>query len=173
MTISTSYSLTACDGSNQENTLGRMQFVNGFLFIVLALSVLPGLPGRAQAVSECSLVVHVDGIRNQKGDIGVSLFTSSDGWPENNDKAFLHGPHPFSGDKATVTLEVPAGRYGVAVIHDENSNHKLDRNFFGIPKEGFGFANNPKVFLTPPDFKTASVEVGCPVTETTIHLIYK
>ena len=44
---------------------------------------------------------------------------------------------------------------------------------FHIPKEGFGFSNNPTVFLTPPSFDTAAIPVTCPTTETTIHLIYK
>ena len=121
----------------------------------------------------CTLIVHVDGFRNQKGDAGLSLFNSADGWPENNDKSFLHGPHPFTGTATTITLQVPPGRYAIVALHDENSNHKLDRNMFGIPKEGFGFSNNPKVFLSAPSFNTAAIPVTCPTTETTIHLIYK
>ena len=140
---------------------------------VIAIGAAAASGQTPNQANTCSLVIHVDGFRNQKGDVGVSLFTSPDGWPEKNDKAFLHGPHPFSGDKTTVTLEVPAGRYAITVLHDENGNHKMDRNFLGIPKEGYGFANNPRVFLTPPDFKTASIDVGCPQTETTIHLNYK
>ena len=76
---------------------------------VLLLAALTVAAAPAWAQSNCTLVIHVDGFRNQKGDVGVSLFTSPDGWPEKNDNAFLHGPHPFSGDKTTVTLEVPAG----------------------------------------------------------------
>ena len=44
---------------------------------------------------------------------------------------------------------------------------------FGIPKEGFGFTNNPHVLLSAPSFDTAAITVSCPTTETTIHLIYK
>jgi uncharacterized protein (DUF2141 family) len=44
---------------------------------------------------------------------------------------------------------------------------------FGIPKEGFGFANNPHVALSAPAFKVALVHVLCPATETAIHLQYK
>lgn len=147
-------------------------FVGTVFALALLLATAP-VCAQSPTAKTCTLIVHVDGFRNQKGDVGVSLFTSPDGWPEKNDKAFLHGPHPFSGRQTNVTLEVPPGRYAIAVIHDENSNHKLDRNFLGIPKEGFGFANNPRVFLSSPDFKTASVDVGCPTTETMIHLIYK
>jgi uncharacterized protein (DUF2141 family) len=144
--------------------------------IIAALAFLTLLPGSAPAQSaaeSCKLLVHIDGFRNQKGDAGVSVFTSPDGWPENNDKAFMHGRHPFSGDKTTVELQLPAGRYAIATIHDENSNHKLDRNMIGFPKEGFGFSNNPKVGLSAPGFDAAAMQVTCPVTETTIHLIYK
>lgn len=121
----------------------------------------------------CTLVVHVDGFRNQKGDLGVTVFNSASGWPENNEKAFHHDGYPFSGDKAVARLLLPPGRYGIAVLHDENSNHKLDRNFIGIPKEGFGFSNNPKVNLSAPPFDAAAFQVNCPATEITIHLIYK
>ena len=143
---------------------------------ILALALTTLLPAgicQTPAAQSCKLLVHIDGFRNQKGDAGVTIFTSPDGWPENNQKAFLHGGHPFTGDKTTVELQLPPGRYAVAALHDENSNHKLDRNMFGWPKEGFGFSNNPKVGLSAPSFDTAVIQVGCPVTETTIHLIYK
>jgi uncharacterized protein (DUF2141 family) len=141
----------------------------------VVFSALPAIltfSARAQSPN-CSLTIHVDGFRNQKGDLGVTLFTSPDGWPEHNDRAYRHGAFPFSNDKATVKLELPPGRYGIAVLHDENSNHKLDRNFFGIPKEGFGFSKNPKVRLTAPSFDATAIEVACPTTETLIHLDYK
>ena len=128
---------------------------------------------QSPSAQTCKLVVHIDGFRNEKGNAGITVFTSPDGWPENNDKAFMHAGHPFTGDKATIELQLPAGRYAIAVIHDENSNHKLDRNMIGVPKEGFGFANNPKVTFSAPSFDKAAMQVTCPVTETTIHLIYK
>lgn len=143
---------------------------------LVAATILTPHAARARqtpAATTCSLVIHVDGFRNQKGDAGISVFNSPDGWPENNEKAFLHGPHPFTGTSTTITLQVPPGRYAIAALHDENSNHKLDRNIFGIPKEGFGFSNNPHVILTAPSFDTAAIPVSCPTTETTIHLIYK
>jgi uncharacterized protein (DUF2141 family) len=121
----------------------------------------------------CAVTLHVDGFRNQKGDLGVTVFQSSDGWPENNNKALQHGAFPFSGNQATVKLDLPPGRYAFAVIHDENSNHKLDRNFIGYPKEGFGFSTNPRVYLSAPSFEATAVQVACPATEISIHLIYK
>ncbi len=133
-----------------------------------------GRHSQAAGVSgACTLVIHVDGFRSQKGDAGISLFTSSNGWPEDNTKAFYHSPNPFSGTSATITLHVPPGRYAIAALADTNGDHKMDRNFFGIPKKGFGFSTNPRVFISPPSFDKAAIPVACPITETTIHLIYK
>ena len=121
----------------------------------------------------CTLTIHADGFRNHKGEAGGTIFNSPQGWPEENDKAFLHQAFPIDGDHATLTFHVPPGKYSVAVLHDENSNHKLDRNMIHFPKEGFGFANNPKVGLAAPPFDAASVNVACPDTAIDIHLIYK
>jgi uncharacterized protein (DUF2141 family) len=132
------------------------------------------LPAYAADQGGCSIVIHVTGFRNSKGLLGAELFTSSAGWPEAVDKSFRHDHFPIQGDHATARFDhIPAGRYGVAVLHDENENQKLDRNAFMIPKEGFGFANNPHVFLTAPPIEKATIPVTCPVTTTEIHLIYK
>jgi uncharacterized protein (DUF2141 family) len=154
-------------------TLTRCTTLVAALFTATLLTPRPALAHQTPAATTCTLNIHVEGFRNQKGDAGLSIFKSTDGWPDVNDKAFLHGPYPFTGTATTITVQVPAGRYAVVVVHDENSNHKLDKNMFGIPKEGFGFTNNPHVMLTAPSFDTAAIPVTCPTTETTIHLIYK
>ena len=141
-------------------------------WIGLAACTLLCLTAGAQPAA-CTLTVHVEGFRNQKGDLGVNVFKTPDGWPEQNDKAFFHKGFPIAGTESSAQVSLPPGRYALVVLHDENSNHKLDRNFLGIPKEGFGFANNPRVLLTPPNFDTAAFEVTCPATDLRIRLIYK
>ncbi len=41
--------------------------------------------------------------------------------------------------KANLTLE--KGTFGLSLLDDKNNNKKMDFNFFGIPKEGYGFSN--------------------------------
>lgn len=142
--------------------------------VVLSTQSSPGMP--TVASSGCLLRIHVDGFRNAKGNLGTVLFKTSSGWPEDLNKTFRHGPAPIDQASRIAVAnwtDIPPGDYAVAAIHDENSNHHLDRNFFGIPKEGFGFANNPRVTIAAPSFKQAIVHVGCPVTDVTIHLQYK
>ena len=143
-----------------------------------ALSLRIGVPSQAQAEQPqgCTLRVHVDGLRNDKGVVGILLFESPDGWPENVAKSLRHEAAPMAdGQKqTTVTIpNVPAGDYGVVALHDENKNMKLDKNLIGYPKEGFGFANNPHVGFGPAPFRAALIHVACPATETQIHIIYK
>jgi uncharacterized protein (DUF2141 family) len=126
------------------------------------------------APGNCSLIIHVTGFRNTKGKLGAELFTSSAGWPEDVDKSFRHDHFPIEGDHATARFDrLPAGKYGVVVLHDENENKKLDRNLLQVPKEGFGFANNPHVFLAAPPLEKATIPVTCPSTTTEVQLIYK
>jgi len=144
------------------------------LFCALFLWSAPAWASPAPSEGDCSLIIHVTGFRNTKGLLGAELFTSSAGWPEDVDKSFRHDHFPIEGDHATALFDLlPAGKYGVVVLHDENENQKLDRNIFLVPKEGFGFANNPHVLLTAPPIEKATIAVTCPITITEIHLIYK
>ena len=134
---------------------------------------MPDPEASISAQPPCTLLIHVTGLRNQKGYAGAAIFASPDGWPEKQDKAVAHDGWPFSGSAATLTFKLAPGKYGVVVLHDENKNEKLDRNFLGVPTEGFGFANNPRVFLTAPPFSQATIPVTCPVTKIDVKIIYK
>jgi uncharacterized protein (DUF2141 family) len=35
---------------------------------------------------------------------------------------------------------IPAGTYAVTVLHDENSDGKMDFNWIGMPTKGYGFS---------------------------------
>ncbi|MCU1313311.1 MAG: hypothetical protein JWM54_1068 [Acidobacteriaceae bacterium] len=141
----------------------------------LSASVWAATADSSSAVAgTCSLIIHVTGFRNTKGKLGAELFTSSAGWPEDVDKSYRHDHFPIEGDHATARFDhLPPGKYGVVVLHDENENKKLDRNLLQVPKEGFGFANNPHVFLAAPPIEKATIPVTCPSTTTEVHLIYK
>jgi len=149
------------------------------ILVLVTAALIAGGQTRHQteaAATGCTLRIHVDGLRNSTGVVGTAIFKSREGWPEDMSKAVNHWPTPIPPNARSATavmVNLPAGDYSVVSIHDENKNRKLDRNFIGIPKEGFGFANNPHVGLSAPTFNAALVHVTCPVTEINIHLIYK
>jgi uncharacterized protein (DUF2141 family) len=121
--------------------------------------ILPVLTG-------LSLKVSFDELRSEKGNILYLLFQSEEGYPDQEKLAIRQGKIPAS-TKSFVLSELPAGEYAMTFIHDENANGKLDTNFFGIPKEGYGFSNNPKAYFGPPSYGKSKFELK---EESEIHI---
>jgi len=60
---------------------------------------------------------------------------------------------------STVTFEnISNGEYAVICFHDENSNHQMDFQENGMPKENYGTSNNALNF-GPPQFDNSKFEV--------------
>ena len=60
---------------------------------------------------------------------------------------------------AIYQFTLPAGTYAIGIFVDANYNNEMDRNFFGVPKEQYGFSNNAKGSFGPPSFKDASFTI--------------
>ena len=101
------------------------------------------------------------GVRNSQGSVGFVVYRSKEGWPDKYDQAFLRKAAQARPGNVSVVLDMPPGRYAVALLHDENGNKRLDRNASGRPSEGFGISNNPKVILKTPSFTAAAVDIAC------------
>ncbi len=62
--------------------------------------------------------------------------------------------------EATCTFTVPrAGRYAAAFFHDEDGDRVLDKNFLGIPTEGYAFSRDAHAALSAPAFERAAFDV--------------
>lgn len=64
-----------------------------------------------------------------------------------------------SADFVYVLKDIPLGTYAIAISQDVNGNGKQDTNWIGIPKEPYGFSNNAKGKMGPPDFEDAKFEL--------------
>ncbi len=100
------------------------------------------------------LDVAVDHLRSSKGLIRVCVTADPDNFPACVDDADAITRSVPAGTRTIRFDGLPLGGYAIAVIHDENSNAKLD-TFAGIPREGFGFSRNPPVTFGPPRFAAA------------------
>ena len=102
-----------------------------------------------------TLTLQVEGVNEQDGNIGVLVFNSPKGWAEDRQAALKDITVPAHQGTVTVTIPgLPAGQYGVAVVHDVNKNHKLDKNWMGKPTEQWGLSNNPHATLKTPSYDT-------------------
>jgi uncharacterized protein (DUF2141 family) len=103
-----------------------------------------------------TLTVVVENVNKDDGNIGVLVFNSTKGWPEDRFAALRDVVVPARPGTVTVTVPgLPSGDYAVAIAHDVNKNHKLDKNLFGVPKEQWGMSNNPHATVKAPSFSTA------------------
>ncbi len=131
-------------------------------------------PPAAPSGESGSITVHVKGLNKAEGQLGVALYTNQKGFPDKTEHAFLAQVHKITstGEMTVVFENVPYGSYAVSVLHDENSNGKMDKTFFGIPKEGFGVSNNPKIRRGPPIFSESLFTLNAKQLELTITLNY-
>lgn len=115
-----------------------------------------------------TLTVVVENVNKQDGNIGVLVFNSTKGWPEDRFAALRDVVVPAQPGTVTVTVPgLPSGDYAVAIAHDVNKNHKLDKNVFGVPKEQWGMSNNPHATIKAPPFSTAKFSL---TADQTIHV---
>ncbi len=148
---------------------------NKFHVGILLLSVIGNLVflPSAEGSSSGNLGVTVKGLKNQKGQVCFSLFSSSRGFPSNNERAVQ--AKCVKLENSSTKLKIPAlkaGTYAVAMFHDVNGDGKLNTNVLGIPKEGFGFSRNPRIVSGPPKFGDSAVFVVGSSTEIQINLNY-
>ena len=144
------------------------------MFAVLVFANFPAA-ALAQSSSCPSIDVKVLNIRNSTGTVDCALFDSPDGFPTE----FLLSATNVMVIKVRNTEarcdfeDIPPGTYALAVIHDENMNGKLDTNWLGIPKEGYGFSNDAKALLGAPSFSAASFKYDGQTIDLTISLHYR
>ena len=105
-----------------------------------------------------SLTIEIDEFRNSKeGNILIAIFTDQLNFT--NDISFKNWIVPkekLINGVFKETVKLPLGEYGIAILDDEDINGKMSYNFFGIPKEGYGFSDfNHSGFKKPmfSDFK--------------------
>jgi uncharacterized protein (DUF2141 family) len=164
------------EGKTKMTTVIRTRYFSPFAaLIVFVYAATLSAPLCAQTAETSAVTVRVEGARNTKGKIGVALFQSADGFPGDTAKALR--VQQVDIDAATSSAQaafegIPHGEYAVAVFHDENMNGKLDKNFVGAPKEGYGASNNPKKRMGPPRFEEAKFSLNQPAQTIAIKLIY-
>jgi uncharacterized protein (DUF2141 family) len=145
------------------------------LALALATGDLPPAttPPPATASATATLVVEVEGLKDDAGKVHAALYASEDGFPTKPEKALRQADAPILAGRARVAFEgIPPGGYAVAVYHDENGNDRLDTGFLGIPTEGLAASNDAKGFMGPPSFEKARVEVRPGENRITVRVAY-
>jgi uncharacterized protein (DUF2141 family) len=139
------------------------------LRLALALSVL--VPSSPVGADFSGIVVEVEALRSDAGQVRVAVFPES-GWVEEGRQIATCHTAVHHGHAMCVITDVRPGTYAIAVLHDEDDDGGLDRNFLGLPSEGFGFSNDAPTGLGPPSFHDASFRFEGGETDLVVHARY-
>ncbi|MBN8703355.1 MAG: DUF2141 domain-containing protein [Bacteroidetes bacterium] len=113
------------------------------------------------AVAQTSTIaLTIEGIQNTNGKIQIGLYNQKSDFGS-YDKVFIGVVATPLLNKITYTFkDIPDGTYAIATWHDTNDNKKIDKNYFGIPTEKYGFSLNKYGTFGPPDFEDVSFKIG-------------
>ncbi len=130
--------------------------VFGLLFSIATI----GFVVKANAVEDsATLTVSIKGIQSDRGQICLRIYNNERGFPLSNSSEAKSQCTKITGNSLKQEFRgLKKGTYAVAVVDDRDGDRKLDRDFFGIPEEGFGISNNPTVSIQTgtPKFSQAS-----------------
>lgn len=121
-------------------------------------TTVPATP--TPATAQASLTVNFSGLRSAKGFVRACLtrdprfFPNCDKDPHAMKESIAASPNAhlnFTG--------IASGDYALSVLHDENANSRADM-LLGIPREGFGFSENPRIRFGPPKFDAVRFRIG-------------
>jgi uncharacterized protein (DUF2141 family) len=122
------------------------------IFPVLLISILPAVACAGD------LTVTIEHIRNDRGSILAALYDSATTFMQQPAARATFKVKAAQGEVQYVFHDLPAGKYALSAFHDENDNGKLDKNFVGYPKEGYGFSNDARASRGPPGFSQAAFD---------------
>lgn len=106
------------------------------------------------------LTITIKNLNPAKGNLMIALCNSESDYKRKSGSYKRKRVLVTGASVKVVFSDLPAGDYAVKVMHDENSNNKLDTNLVGIPKEAFGFSNDVMGKVGPPKFSKAKVRVN-------------
>jgi uncharacterized protein (DUF2141 family) len=132
--------------------------MNKFI-ILLVVSLLSSSIQILSNPDIADLIVNIDNIENDEGNIRVHLYDESvkESFPIHPDNAIRLEISYITNKKAKVIFKnMPYSKYALTVHHDKNLNVKMDLNILGLPAEGWGVSNNIKPFMRIPDFDECS-----------------
>lgn len=111
--------------------------------LLIALGALAAIGAGPPPASD--LEVQLNGLRSARGVVHLCLTSSHKRFLQcKEDRSAMARTVPAGQAQRLDLGEVRPGTYALLIVHDENANGKLDMTM-GIPREGFGFSNNPSM----------------------------
>lgn len=125
-------------------------------------------------VEAVELNVTVSDIEPERGGQIIVMIFEKNGFPKVHSKAISTQLRNVDNKEMTFSFPVSVEELAVKVLHDENKDGRVSKNWTGVyPKEGLGFSNKQKIGITgPPKYKKSRLIKEQFVNGINISLIY-
>lgn len=156
---------------------------NFMILLAMQGATIPSTPDLGKAEGRCranesgpAFLVRVEGLKDRQGKLKLEVYPANETDFLADDNVLISAGKTFRrvevpvpvGAAPELCIRVPrAGRYGVSLLHDRNSNRR-----FNWRRDGIGFASNPRLGLSAPDASEASATAGNRPTRITITMNY-
>lgn len=139
---------------------------NYFILLLMLASSLT----YAQSKPEFNL--KIQNIKTTKGTIRIAFYKKGADFPNEGGITYAkESKISQTGEIEVKFNDIPLGEYAVAIFQDINGNKKIDKNFFGVPTEPYGFTRNFKPKLSAPVFSDCNVVFSVSNNSFTIKLL--
>ena len=141
------------------------------LVLVFCLALSQAVGDDAKPVVKFgTLVIELDGLANDKGEVLVGLYNDPKKFLNENQALQKLKCKPSKKKCVIKVIKLPYGEYGVAAMHDKNMSGNMDYTLIGLPKEIYGFSNNKRAVFGPPGFEACRFVIDKPVVKIKITL---
>lgn len=123
-------------------------------FLLISLSVCSfHKVNQLKTSGQGTLDITLSNIRNTDGYIYIFIYSYENQYPYSPYKHYKVKKQNVKNGYLTARISnlQLKNEYAISLIDDENNNEDLDR-WLGIPREGYGFSNNIRPFLSLPNY---------------------
>ncbi len=182
--ISLSVSITQCNTKSETTGSEMAEVVDADSLIADTIVVEEDVASNTEEATDTIAVAKAKTIATQKpltliignlkstsAPVIVSVYGTTSKFPDPHGqlKEYKFKPH---GNVLTAKItNLKFGTYAIATYQDENSSGEIDKNFIGMPTEGYAFSKNFKPTVKAPNFDQCRFDYNKTANTLTINMI--
>lgn len=126
----------------------------------LALAMIAcAITSNLNAMNQHTIPIAINNIKHERGGQLIVFVFLEEGFPKRHEQAIHKAIAPVEASSSQVDIQVPSAQvFAIKVLHDENMDGKVTKNWTGIiPHDGLGFSNGARIRFAAPKFKQAQI----------------
>jgi uncharacterized protein (DUF2141 family) len=117
------------------------------------------------------LTLIINNLKSESAPVIVSVYGTESKFPDPHGQLKEYKFKPHSNVLTAKIANLKFGTYAIATYQDENSSGEIDKNFIGMPTEGYAFSQNFKPTIKAPNFDQCKFDYNANENTLTIKMI--